>query len=374
MIKLRQHKNGGWLADIRVRTPEGKVIRERRRSPVASRSATQRWAEARAAELAIHGSARPTEGVKAAPTFSEFKKRFTEGHVEANRLKKGTANAIDSIFRTHLLPHFGAKRLDEIGNEDVQRLKLRLAKRSPKTMNNVLCVLSRMMKAAVEWGLLEKSPCSVKLVKVPPHEMEWYEDEDLNKLLEAARKIGTDAELIVLLGADAGLRAGEMIALEQGDIRRRILTVSRAEYLGEVQSPKSNRSRKIELTSRLERALSQARHLKGPRVLYDEDGHTATTKWLHKRMKAAQRLAGLTVDGRLHVLRHTFCSRLAAAGVPAKAIQRLAGHASLMTTEKYMHLSPNAGSEAIRMLEKFGSRLAPAPKTEGVPLGTPSAS
>ena len=56
-------------------------------------------------------------------------------------------------------------------------------------------------------------------------------------------------------------------------------------------------------------------------------------------------------DGKLHILRHTFCSRLAARGAPAKAIQRLAGHSSIMTTEKYMHLSPNAGSGAIKLLD-----------------------
>jgi Phage integrase family/Phage integrase, N-terminal SAM-like domain len=50
-----------------------------------------------------------------------------------------------------------------------------------------------------------------------------------------------------------------------------------------------------------------------------------------------QRLKG----GNLHILRHTFCSRLAMLGVPAKAIQELAGHQSLTTTQRYMHLSPH---------------------------------
>ncbi|MBV9947788.1 MAG: tyrosine-type recombinase/integrase [Myxococcales bacterium] len=56
----------------------------------------------------------------------------------------------------------------------------------------------------------------------------------------------------------------------------------------------------------------------------------------------------------LHVLRHTFCSRLAMKGAPAKAIQELAGHQSLGTTLRYMHLSPAARESAIRLLDGTG--------------------
>ena len=72
---------------------------------------------------------------------------------------------------------------------------------------------------------------------------------------------------------------------------------------------------------------------------------------LAKWMSRIQRLAGLKVTGGIHILRHTFCSRLAMAGAPAKAIQELAGHQHLSTTQRYMHLSPAAKSAAIRMLE-----------------------
>jgi site-specific recombinase XerD len=61
---------------------------------------------------------------------------------------------------------------------------------------------------------------------------------------------------------------------------------------------------------------------------------------LAKWMRRAQRRAGLEVTGGLHILRHTSCSRLAMAGAPALAIKELAGHTSLTTTMRYMHLSP----------------------------------
>ena len=62
----------------------------------------------------------------------------------------------------------------------------------------------------------------------------------------------------------------------------------------------------------------------------------------------------------MHILRHTFCSHLAMRGAPARAIQELAGHQDLMTTQRYMHLSPAALDAAIRLLE-----AGTAPATRG---------
>src|SRR5207249_5167606 len=53
----------------------------------------------------------------------------------------------------------------------------------------------------------------------------------------------------------------------------------------------------------------------------------------------------------VHILRHTFCSHLAMKGAPARAIQELAGHQDLTTTQRYMHLSPAALDSAIRLLD-----------------------
>jgi hypothetical protein len=49
-------------------------------------------------------------------------------------------------------------------------------------------------------------------------------------------------------------------------------------------------------------------------------------------------------------VRHTFCSHLAMRGVPALAIQELAAHQDLATTQRYMHLSPAAIEGAIGLL------------------------
>jgi hypothetical protein len=68
-----------------------------------------------------------------------------------------------------------------------------------------------------------------------------------------------------------------------------------------------------------------------------------------KAIRGAQRVAG--IDPGVHILRHTFCSHLAMKGASARAIQELAGHADLSTTQRYMHLSPAATEDAIRLLD-----------------------
>ena len=105
------------------------------------------------------------------------------------------------------------------------------------------------------------------------------------------------------------------------------------------------------MTEALTAALREARHLRSVRVFSLPDGSPITRDRVIKAIRAAQKSAGLSEQG-VHVLRHTFCSHLAMSGASAVAIQHLAGHADLATTQRYMHLSPNAVDEAIRLLNR----------------------
>ena len=157
--------------------------------------------------------------------------------------------------------------------------------------------------------------------------------------------------LIVLLGGEAGLRCGEIMALEWTDVdlAKRQLTVARSEWKGHVTMPKGGRLRYVPLTRRLTDALRDARHLRGPRVLCDGAGSRSRRRSSRCCVRRTARRAN--VKPGVHILRHTFCSHLAMRGAPARAIQELAGHQDLATTQRYMHLSPAALDAAIRLLE-----------------------
>lgn len=226
--------------------------------------------------------------------------------------------------------------------------------RSAKTTNNVLAVLNRLLKTAVEWDVIDRMPCTIRLLPIAKGSASFHDFDDYERLVESA-KDEAQALLVVLLGGDAGLRCGEMMALEWTDVdlAKRQLCVQRSEWKGNVTTPKSGRLRYVPLTNRLAGALRRHRHLRGQRVLCGDDGQPLTQREVQGLVRRAARRANLRNVG-VHVLRHTFCSHLAMKGAPARSIQELAGHQELGTTQRYMHLSPAAIESAIRLLDSPG--------------------
>ncbi len=227
---------------------------------------------------------------KEVPTLEEFAPRFLDGYARANRQKASGVAAKEMIIRVHLAPTLGTKPLDAILNEDVQRLKHRLLKKAPKTVNNILTVLNVLLKKAVEWDVIERMPCTIKLLPVAEaRRRRFYDFDEFERLVEAAKDDGPSA-----LPARAACRArrgcdcGEMVALEWSDIDfvKRQVCVQRSAWKGQVASPKGGRLRYVPLTARLAAALRDHRHLRGPLVLYQDNG-TPLTEGLVQGLRAA---------------------------------------------------------------------------------------
>jgi len=304
-VKVRRYEHGGWEVDIQVVMPDGSKVRERKKSPVSSKSGAQRWGEARERALLFEGPQKPREEV---PTLEEFAPRFLDGYARANRQKPSGVSSKESILRVHLVPLVGEKRLDAIGNEDVQRIKKGLRDKARKTVNNVLTVLNTLMKVAVEWGVIRELPCTIKLLPVTPSEADFHDFDEYERLVEASKATDSQAHLIVLLGGEAGLRCGEMMALEWTDVdlSRQQVHVQRSEWKGEVTVPKGGRSRRVPMTNRLAETLRDHRHLRGPRVLSRDDGRPLTQKIVQVTVRKATRKANLRNGGVRGTL-HTKC-------------------------------------------------------------------
>jgi len=60
-----------------------------------------------------------------------------------------------------------------------------------------------------------------------------------------------------------------------------------------------------------------------------------------RRHKLAARDAGLPTSHRFHDLRHTFGTRMAAAGVPIRTLQEWMGHCDHATTLRYADYAPS---------------------------------
>ncbi len=224
----------------------------------------------------------------------------------------------------------------------MQRLKRHLEAKAPKTVNNILAVLSVLLKKAVEWEVIEHTPCAIKLLPVSKGSAAFYNFDEYERLVDAARVLDLRTLLIVLLGGEAGLRCGEMVALEWADVDlvNRQVCVRRSDWNGHVTTPKGGRLRHVPLTRRLAAALGEHRHLRSARVLCQDNAEPFTRQIVQTRAKRAARRAGLAPGmsrgggGGVHILRHSFCSHLAMRGAPARAIQELAGHKDLSMTQR----------------------------------------
>ena len=99
----------------------------------------------------------------------------------------------------------------------------------------------------------------------------------------------------MLLGGEAGLRCGEMMALEWSDVdlNKRQLCVARSEWKGHVTDPKSGRLRYVPLTKRLTEALRETRHLRESRVLCEKNGQPLTQKVIQVMMRRGARRASV---------------------------------------------------------------------------------
>src|SRR5687768_18472890 len=84
------------------------------------------------------------------------------------------------------------------------------------------------------------------------------------------------------------------------------------------------------------------------RILTPERG----TRISKKSFSAACREAGIT-NFTFHDLRHTFGTRLADAGVDVVKIKELMGHASIVTTMRYIHATDQGKRGAITVLSEY---------------------
>lgn len=350
-----ERRYGRIVADIRTQGPDGRWIRKRACVPssITSESLARRWALNREKFLTANGDAQPAKEI---PTLRDFGPKWLEEYAVANGNKPSTVAAKETILRLHLYPVLGTTRLDAIRDHEIQRLKFALKDLAPKTRACILSVLATLLKTAGKWGRIDKVPV-IDAPKWTQPQMEFYGFEEWGRLIDGAKRAGPMVLAAVLLGGDAGLRRGEIVALEGADIGKGLLHVVRNDWQGEVGTPKGGKGRRVPLTSRLAQAIEEIRHLRGKRLLWQADGNPVGVPTLQSWLEVACKRAGLPPSRNLHKLRHTFCSHLAMGGVPVTTIKEWAGHASLATTMRYMHLSPSATDAMIGVLETPGSLI-----------------
>lgn len=339
-----QRGDGYWCANVRL--PNGRrVVRYAR---------TKKEASTLLAQL----SHRRRTGVLAAPTkiqVGEWLDQWLEHRYP--ELRPTTFRKYESVVRVHLAPGLGPLRLSRLTSAHVAQLVGELARDRAYTAQVARDVLNMACEYAVRLGVLGANP--VEAVDSPTARPRKRHRWDLDEAVKFLGSIGGDRdEALWVLLAGSGMRIGEALGLQWGDIdfdgglvhiRRALAWVGSRPVLGEPKTKAGERS--LALPSFV---LTQLRHWKAHQA---EDHLRAGADWIDGRDAVFTRTDGgppwssvlgrrfrKACDGagvpqmRVHDLRHVHASLAVASGADPKTIQTRLGHATLeMTLNVYSH-------------------------------------
>ena len=173
-----------------------------------------------------------------------------------------------------------------------------------------------------------------------PTTLEVGEVEALLEAPDVTTPAGRRDRAILECMYSAGTRAAETLGMDRGDLDlRRGLARVRGKGRKERLAPLGRQAVRA-LESYLDDPERPApRTRAGNAVFLNLRGGRLTTRSLGRIVDQACLRAGLTRTATPHTLRHSFASHLLDRGADLKAVQELLGHAHLVTTQIYTHVS-----------------------------------
>jgi site-specific recombinase XerD len=215
------------------------------------------------------------------------------------------------------------------------------------TVNKEIIALRIMLDYLVEVGLMDRNPArEIKLFSDLPQRLpRCLTPEELKKIMHSMADYyachGYFAE-IILTYLFTGLRRYELLNLKTGhiDFRRGFIRI-----IG-----KGDKERRIDLHPILLKeifpsVLRKNEGRKGPYFFGAYENPLMNENSLGRAFRIFLVRRGLYNENSLHTLRHTFLSYLVDAGVNLKKVQEIAGHESIKTTMKYLHVVPSKTSD-----------------------------
>lgn len=312
-------------------------------------------------------------------------------------------------WEKHLRPLLGSMKPNEVTQADVREVVERALGRglAPGTVGVCVRVLSAFYSDLVERGLARTNPCrglpgaTRRLFKVHHNP----EDTPFVEKLEDVRRIylalPEPVNVAFALGAMAGLRSGEVLALrwESVDLAHRRIEVraSADKDSGEERAPKSGRKRFVPIMDGLLPVLTEWKLKTGGRGLLVppavETCRGKPSKHLSRQslwdgLRGALKDLGFPreawtpgTDKTLtwyRATRHTFASQWVLANGSMAKLSKLLGHKSVVITERhYVHLRRDAYTDADRAtipldLRGGGAGFTVSASKNGNSLGTAS--
>jgi len=319
-----------------------------------------------------------------APTLKEYAERWLEAHVRL-ACKGNTQALYRSRLELHWYPALGAVPVPSITRDMIRKRVAELLARGnlhatklPRglragTTKAILIPLRSCLSAAVEDGLLAANPAARigRAIKAAAPEEDRLShaltSEELDLVLRRAEAEVPEAYPLLLTLARTGMRQGEGLGLRIGDIdlAHRAIWIRRTWYRGLINTPKSGRARRVDMSQQLDHALRGWLGLRAAeaavagRSLCAEDwlfpaggsGVPADRHWLEGIWHSLLRRCGLR-QRPPHALRHTYASLLIQRGVSLAYVRDQLGHSSIqVTVDIYGHLVPGGQRAVVDMLD-----------------------
>jgi integrase len=354
-VKVRFHKCAWWIFIHHCGRRKAKKIGDRATALDVACKIRQRFAEG---DLGLLKS-EPDD----AETFRRYGERWLEG--ATGHLKASTVRFYRGHLEQHIFPALGSRVVGSIRRADCRDLvtACRAKELRLPTVRGIARTLSVVLSQAVEDEILPANP-ALRLGKYlrrgdePEAEPDPFTREEAELLAAVAGECFPEWYPWVLTGLRTGLRAGELLGLQWGDIdwRGRFVQVQRSLVRGLLTTPKNHQRRRVDLSPQLRAELRRWRGQQSaswlargrPRpvwVFSSTQGIPLDEANVRKAFNQILDRASLHRRGP-HQMRHTFASLLLQAGVPITYVSRQLGHRdSSITLRVYAHWLPDAAAE-----------------------------
>jgi integrase len=295
---------------------------------------------------------RPTRTLKGKKREMRFRD-LVESALDAKLLRGNEASSIhtDRMRLRRVLPAIGHLKIHQLTPGRIERFLHDLARGDEShppvkgaTINRFHSLLSSIFRYAVRQGFADVNPLaggSIPRSKESPIHVRYLGRDEQRRLLTAIRKDCPKRILEVELAILTGMRRGEQFNSKWEDwkIPEGVL------YVTGKTGPRT-----VQISCAARRCLARLRKSAPKAQIYvtpeRNDGPADRRLWFEKAVREAALPAF-----RYHDLRHTYCSRLVAAGVPLLEVPQLAGHKSYSTTLRYAHLSPDHRKRAVEKVQ-----------------------
>jgi site-specific recombinase XerD len=275
--------------------------------------------------------------------------QFTQ-HLESRRRARATIVAYGKDIEqvTAFITNLGKKTISEVSRDELEAFLKKLAsdKYTPKSISrkiNSIKTFFRFLKAS---GVVTMDPA----IEIAHPKYEVKPPRILSKIEYRALRDACRSDIrmyaIVELFLQTGVRIGELAALTVVDVKNIDLHVAAQEGHAERTVP-LNKAAKLALdqylTTRNSSGQSKALFItKTGRPLLIRNIRTAIDRYF--------RIAGIE-GAKVNDLRHTFIAHHLMAGTSITTLSKLVGHKRLSTTERYLELVKDKGTDTVKLEE-----------------------